>query len=72
MYLFELIFIGFLIKDGYRISEMVWGQISPALGLRYAYVYMSVPVGACVMGIHVLGSMLKRYSPSRGACAGGI
>ncbi len=61
VYLFELVFMGFLIKYGYLMSEMVWGQISPALGLRYAYVYMSVPVGAVLMAIHILGSMVKRY-----------
>jgi TRAP-type C4-dicarboxylate transport system permease small subunit len=65
VYAFELIFIGFLIKYGYLMAEMVWGQISPALGLRYAYVYLSVPVGACLMGIHVIGNMVKRYSPSQ-------
>jgi TRAP-type C4-dicarboxylate transport system permease small subunit len=65
VYAFELIFIGFLIKYGYLMAEMVWGQISPALGLRYAYVYLSVPVGACLMGIHVIGNMVKRYLPSQ-------
>ncbi len=70
VYGFELIFIGFLVKDGYQISAMVWGQISPAIGVRYAYVYMSVPVGAFLMGIHVLGNMFKRYSPG-GVSVGG-
>ncbi len=70
IYGFELLFIGFLIKDGYQISAMVWGQISPAIGVRYAYVYMSVPVGAFLMGIHVLGNMRKRYAPG-GPSVGG-
>jgi TRAP-type C4-dicarboxylate transport system permease small subunit len=61
VYLLELVFIGFLIWYGYAMSEMVWGQISPALGLRYAYVYSSVPVGASLMALHVLGSMWRRY-----------
>jgi len=65
VYLFELVFVGFLIKYGYLMSEMVWGQISPALGLRYAYVYMSVPVGAVLMGFHILGSIWKRYASPR-------
>jgi TRAP-type C4-dicarboxylate transport system permease small subunit len=62
VYVFELIFIGFLITYGYLMAEMVWGQVSPALGLRYAYVYLSVPVGACLMGIHAIGNMVKRYA----------
>lgn len=64
VYILELLFIGFLIGHGYLMSELVWGQISPALGLRYAYVYASVPVGAALMGIHLLGNMWKRYRPS--------
>ncbi len=71
VYGFELLFIGFLIKDGYLISAMVWGQISPAIGVRYAYVYMSVPLGAFLMGIHVLGNMFKRYSRSGDISLGG-
>ena len=62
VYAFELIFIGFLITYGYLMAEMVWGQVSPALGLRYAYVYLSVPVGAGLMGIHAIGNMVKRYA----------
>ncbi len=61
VYLFELLFIGYLIRYGYLMSEMVWGQISPALGLRYAYVYSSVPVGASLMALHLLASMWRRY-----------
>jgi TRAP-type C4-dicarboxylate transport system permease small subunit len=61
VYLAELVFIGFLIRYGYLMAEMVWGQISPALGLRYAYVYSSVPVGAVLMAIHLVGNMWNRY-----------
>ena len=61
VYLMEFVFIGFLIRYGYLMSEMVWGQISPALGLRYAYVYASVPVGAALMAIHLAGNMWNRY-----------
>jgi TRAP-type C4-dicarboxylate transport system permease small subunit len=61
VYLLELVFIGFLIRYGYLMAEMVWGQISPALGLRYAYVYSSVPVGAVLMAIHLVGNMWNRY-----------
>jgi TRAP-type C4-dicarboxylate transport system permease small subunit len=70
VYAFELIFIGFLIKYGYLMAEMVWGQVSPALGLRYAYVYLSVPVGACLMGIHAIGNMVKRYATSQPTTGG--
>ena len=62
VYLFELVFIACLVKYGYLMAEMVWGQVSPALGLRYAYVYLSVPVGACLMGVHAVGNMVKRYA----------
>jgi TRAP-type C4-dicarboxylate transport system permease small subunit len=61
VYVMEFVFIGFLIRYGYLMSEMVWGQISPALGLRYAYVYSSVPVGAALMAIHLAGNMWNRY-----------
>jgi len=61
VYVMELVFVGFLIRYGYLMSEMVWGQISPALGLRYAYVYSSVPVGALLMGIHLLSNIRNRY-----------
>jgi TRAP-type C4-dicarboxylate transport system permease small subunit len=61
VYVLELVFIGFLIRYGYLMSEMVWGQISPALGLRYAYVYSSVPVGALLMAIHLLSNIRNRY-----------
>jgi TRAP-type C4-dicarboxylate transport system permease small subunit len=62
VYILELTFVGFLVLHGYRMSELVWGQISPALGVRYTYVYMSVPVGAALMAVHIVGNMLKRYS----------
>ncbi|HTO21512.1 MAG TPA: TRAP transporter small permease [Spirochaetia bacterium] len=65
VYLLELVFVGFLIVYGYRMSELVWGQISPALGVRYTYVYMSVPIGGALMATHIVGSMVKRYSRSR-------
>ncbi len=66
VYLLELVFIGYLIRYGYLMSAMVWGQISPALGLRYAYVYSSVPVGGALMALHVLAGIWKRYrSPVR-------
>jgi TRAP-type C4-dicarboxylate transport system permease small subunit len=61
VYVLELVFIGFLIWYGYLMSEMVWGQISPALGWRYAYVYSSVPVGAALMAVHLLTFLRSRY-----------
>jgi TRAP-type C4-dicarboxylate transport system permease small subunit len=65
VYLAELLFVGFLIVHGYWMSEMVWNQIAPAVGLSYAWVYMSVPVGAALMAVHIVGNMLKRYLPSK-------
>jgi TRAP-type C4-dicarboxylate transport system permease small subunit len=65
VYLLEFVFIGFLIRYGYLMSEMVWGQISPALGLRYTYVYASVPVGAALMAVHLLAVMWNRYMTPR-------
>ena len=67
VYLLELVFIGFLIRYGYLMSEMVWGQISPALGLRYTYVYASVPVGAALMAFHLFAHMRNRYLTPRPA-----
>jgi len=61
VYALELIFVVFLIRYGYLMSEMVWGQISPALGWRYAYVYSSVPVGSLLMAIHLASNMRNRY-----------
>jgi TRAP-type C4-dicarboxylate transport system permease small subunit len=65
VYLLEFVFIGFLILYGYFMAEMVWGQISPALGLRYTYVYASVPVGAALMAVHLLAHMRARYLTPR-------
>ena len=67
VYVLELVFIGFLIRYGYLMSEMVWGQISPALGLRYTYVYASVPVGAVLMAVHLIAHMRNHYAPPRAA-----
>jgi TRAP-type C4-dicarboxylate transport system permease small subunit len=64
VYLLELLFVGFLIVHGYWMSEMVWNQIAPAVGVSYAWVYLSVPVGAFLMGVHILGNMAKHYFPS--------
>jgi TRAP-type C4-dicarboxylate transport system permease small subunit len=64
VYLLELLFVGFLIAHGYWMSEMVWNQIAPAVGVSYAWVYMSVPVGASLMAVHIVGNMVKRYLPS--------
>ena len=64
VYLAELLFVGFLIVHGYWMSEMVWNQIAPAVGVSYAWVYMSVPVGASLMAVHIVGNMVKRYLPS--------
>jgi len=64
VYLIELVFVGFLIAHGYWMSEMVWNQIAPAVGVSYAWVYMSVPVGASLMAVHIAGNMIKRYLPS--------
>ncbi len=64
VYLVELLFVGFLIAHGYWMSELVWNQIAPAVGVSYAWVYMSVPVGACLMAVHIVGNMIKRYRPS--------
>ena len=64
VYLAELLFVGFLIVHGYWMSEMVWNQIAPAVGVSYAWVYMSVPVGASLMAVHIVGNMIKRYLPS--------
>lgn len=63
VYLAELLFVGFLIVHGYRMSEMVWNQIAPAVGVSYAWVYMSVPVGASLMAVHIVGNMVKLYLP---------
>ncbi len=65
VYLLELLFTGVLIAHGYWMSEMVWNQIAPAVGVSYAWVYMSVPVGASLMAVHIVGNMAKRYLPSR-------
>jgi TRAP-type C4-dicarboxylate transport system permease small subunit len=64
VYLAELLFVGFLIVHGYWMSEMVWNQIAPAVGVSYAWVYMSVPAGASLMAVHIVGHMIKRYRPS--------
>jgi len=64
VYLLELLFVGFLVAHGYWMSEMVWNQIAPAVGVSYTWVYLSVPVGAFLMGVHVVGNMAKRYLPS--------
>jgi TRAP-type transport system small permease protein len=67
VYGFELIFVGFLVANGYWMSEMVWNQIAPAVGISYAWVYLSVPVGAALMGVHIVGNMWKRYRPKPAA-----
>jgi TRAP-type C4-dicarboxylate transport system permease small subunit len=67
VYGFELVFVGFLVVNGYWMSELVWNQIAPAVGISYAWVYMSVPVGAALMGVHIVGNMWKRYRPNPAA-----
>ena len=61
VYLLELLFVAVLIAHSYWMSEMVWNQIAPAVGISYAWVYSSVPVGAALMGVHILAHMAKRY-----------
>lgn len=66
IYLLELVFIGFLITYGFQLSRMAWGQISPALKIRYTYVYASIPLGALLMGIHITQSLIADIREFKG------
>jgi len=59
IYLAELLFIYVLIRHGYPFSFLMWNQISPGLDVSYTFVYLSVPIGATFMAIHVLWRLAR-------------
>ena len=63
VYLLELVFVGFLIAYGSRMSQLAWTQVAPTIGVSDTWAYLSVPAGATLMGTHIVGNMVQRYFP---------
>jgi len=49
-----LAFLGFLAYYGWEFSQLTMRQRSPALGIQRGVVGLAVPIGAAVLGMHLL------------------
>lgn len=66
VYVVELVFIYVLSRYGFAFSYVVRNQISPALKVSYSLVYVSVPIGAMLMAVHVVLGMFRLLRRPRG------
>ena len=57
-----IVFSGYLIYYGWKISLTTKNQPSPALGLPMFWVYLSIPVAGCLNIYYCLKQMRKNFS----------
>ena len=57
-----LVFASFLVKDGYKLVEMLTshGQLSPAVGFSMNYIYAIIPVGYGLMVLRLVQNIILR------------
>ncbi|TMV08277.1 TRAP transporter small permease [Arenibacterium halophilum] len=49
----------FLIKEGWRLAELVWTNTSAAIGYPVGYLYISVPIAGGMIALHALGCIAR-------------
>ena len=59
IHLATLLFIGMLVYYGTAILETVQRQQSPAMNISMIFPYLAIPVGASLMGFHVIVKILQ-------------
>lgn len=49
----------FLVKEGWRLSDLVWTNTSAAIGYPVGYLYIAIPVAGALMALHALGCIAR-------------
>jgi TRAP-type C4-dicarboxylate transport system permease small subunit len=57
-----MIFLGYVIIYGFKLTISQIGQLSPMMGISMGLVYLSVPVGSLIMIIHFIAKLKLTFS----------
>jgi TRAP-type C4-dicarboxylate transport system permease small subunit len=59
--LFMVLFCWVMVQQGLKIYPIVAEASSPTFGISMGWLYLSIPVGGLLMGICILGNILKSF-----------
>jgi TRAP-type C4-dicarboxylate transport system permease small subunit len=59
VYIVILLSLGILVKSGFNIVAMTTTQLSAAMQIPLAWVYLSIPLGSAFMFIHALSQCVS-------------
>lgn len=57
-----VIFGLFLVKEGWRLADLVWTNTSAAIGYPVGYLYISIPVAGGLIALHALGCIARTFA----------
>lgn len=55
-----IVLMGVIACHGFRLSWLLYDQISPALGIPMTWPYLAVPVGAVLIGFHAIVFLVRK------------